>query len=130
MNFTPEQIDRIVKARRSEVYAAAARRVDVHTDAAPDFAPAIAEKFEYDPATDVLQRREGVPATVTIDSIIDAARVTHPHRFRDIPSAPPSQNHLGSFGGFAAGVVSGDDFFRLSPEEKIAAGNEMKRPRA
>ena len=61
----------------------------------------------------------------------EAARKTHPHRFRDAAPEPHSQpaRGAGTFGGFAADSKAGDDFFALSPEEKLAMANEAKRPK-
>lgn len=132
-DYTPAQIERAFRGREDDMMANAARNhPDIHLAAAPDFAPAIRKSFVYDPSTDTLKRREGVPETVTIASIINEARATHPHRFRTAAAAAeqqqPAPGGAGRFGGFAAGTTAGDDFFRLSPDEKIRIGSEKTRP--
>ncbi len=129
-NYTPEQIERVMKARARDVKATAARRPDVHRGAEEDFIPEIDKAFEYDVTTDSLKRRADVPPNVTIDSIIDAARKTAPHRFRDIAPVDSHPATAGkTFGGFAPDVKATDDFFATSPEEKMRIGNELTRPK-
>ena len=128
-DLSHDQTAHLVKARTRELMVQAARRADLHPGAEEDFVAAIADKFEYDIQSDSIRLKEGAPANVSIDSIIDSTRATHPHRFRDAASFAPAEQIKsgGTFGGFANGA-SNDDFFAISPEEKIRVANEAKRP--
>lgn len=129
--LTEDQIAHLVTRVEEIEMTEAARRADVLDAAAMDFVPAIRKSFRLDPTTRKLVRNHGVPETVTIASILDAARTTHPHRFREGSSSVHAEQNsaVGKFAGFVKNATGGEDFFHLSPEEKIALANERVRPK-
>ncbi len=128
-DYTPEQIDRLAKARARDLMTKAAHRADVHPAAAEDFVNEIGKHFEYDPAEDGLKLKKTAPAGTTVDAIIDAARERAPHRFIDSQPVQSEATIGGKFSGFAPDQKAGEDFFSRSPEEKIRIANERARPK-
>lgn len=129
-DYSPDQIARLLKDHARLVMADAARRADVHPGAEQDFVPEIAKAFEFDAVENVLKLKATAPAGTTVNSIIDAARKTAPHRFRDIAPVESNPTTAGkTFGGFSPDAKAADDFFATSPEDKIRIANEMTRPK-
>ena len=105
------------------------KRGDIRLRAETSLAPALLAQFDYDDSAGAFKPKQGSPAGLTLASAIDSLRESHAYCFVESQTDTKPTTGEQRFGGFAPDSKASDDFFSISPEEKIRIANERARPK-